>query len=289
MFLSPSLPSQSPDTAVVHDITAARQAAVERVIMAMRERMDQPLALRDMADIACLSPFHFHRVFHDATGIPPGEFLSAWRIQEAKRLLLTTSLDVADVCAEVGYGSLGQFTTRFTRLVGLPPGRLRRLAMDLDRYLDPLRFDRADGDAISSPGAAVTGYIKAPDVGVALIFVGLFPTPIPQGHPVACTLLHAPGAFRITGAPEGCYYLMAAAFPLSSSPLAHLLPDGTVRVGRAASPVRISGREVFGGGDVALRPVRPTDPPLLAALPLLSAVEHSHPQGKGPFRKEKYA
>ena len=49
---------------------------------------------------------------------------------EAKRLLLSTSLSVADIACRVGYPGIGTFTTRFTRMVGVSPGRYRLLPRD---------------------------------------------------------------------------------------------------------------------------------------------------------------
>lgn len=106
---------------------AAHRLAVERVIAAMRERVGDALPLPTMAEIAHLSPYHFARVFWQVTRIPPGEFLSALRLERAEQLLLTTDLSVAEIYFEVGYNSLGKFTTRFTGLVGLYPGRVRGL------------------------------------------------------------------------------------------------------------------------------------------------------------------
>src|SRR3954462_9968927 len=108
----------------------ARRQAVERVIQAMSTRLDEPLSVQDMAEIAFFSPFHFNRIFRDVTGIPPHKFQNALRLESAKRLLLTTRLSGTDVCFEVGYSSLGTFTTHFTRQVGLPPRHLRRPAED---------------------------------------------------------------------------------------------------------------------------------------------------------------
>src|SRR6266496_1703911 len=107
-------------------------AAIERVIETKRAHLCEPLLLEDMADVACLSPYYFSRVFHQIISIPPGEFLSTLRLDMAKRLLLTTSLSVTEICFEVGYIGLGSFTTRFTQQIGIPPRHLRRLAGTLD-------------------------------------------------------------------------------------------------------------------------------------------------------------
>ena len=57
----------------------------------MRAQLDAPLSLQDMAKIAYVSPFHFNLcVSHKVTGIPPTQF-RALRLEEAKRLLLTTT------------------------------------------------------------------------------------------------------------------------------------------------------------------------------------------------------
>src|SRR5712692_6429375 len=97
---------------------AAQTQAVERAIQTMHTHLHEVLTLEDLASVAYLSPSHFHRVFCRLIGIPPGEFLSALRLQAARRLLVTTSLSVTDICFEVGYTSTGSFTSRFTHLVG---------------------------------------------------------------------------------------------------------------------------------------------------------------------------
>src|ERR687894_27146 len=118
------------------DVGASHRATVERVVTEMRDRVDATLSLRAMAEIAHLSPHHFARTFRRVTGIPPGAFLGALRLQRAKELLLTTDLSASEVCYEVGYASLGTFTSRFTQLVGVSPGRMRRLTEELSAALD---------------------------------------------------------------------------------------------------------------------------------------------------------
>jgi AraC family transcriptional regulator len=236
----------------------------------MRERTDEVLPLEAMAEIAHLSPYHFARTFRRVTGVPPGEFLGALRLERAKELLLTTDLSVSEVCFEVGYNSLGTFTSRFTRLVGLPPGRLRRLPEEADRAFERLRDHGPPGSAAPATDPhGVAGRIVASGVGEVLIFVGLFPGPIPQGRPVAGTLLTAPGPFRLVGVPDGRYQLMAAALPFPAVPAELLLPGSALRVGRAPDPLLVRRGQKGGCADVVLRPPRATDPPILVALPAL--------------------
>src|SRR5260370_24577918 len=101
-------------------------SAVEGAIGSRWEGYREPLSLTDIAKSAILSRFHFSRVFREVTGLSPGRYLSAVRIYEAKRLLVSTSLSVTDISFEVGYNILGSFTNRFTASVGISPARFRR-------------------------------------------------------------------------------------------------------------------------------------------------------------------
>ena len=238
---------------------------IERVIMAMRERFEEKFPLSSMAEIAIQSPFHFIRTFHLTTGITPRQFLGAVRLEAAKRLLLTTKRSVTDVCFDVGYNSLGTFTTRFTRLVGLNPRSLRRLARSMEFTLD--WFQRA-GDGGTRPetrGASIGGQIVAPDTFNGLVFVGAFPTAIPQGSPAACALTRGSSAFTLGPLREGTYYVMATAVAQADDPLHFLLYDNQLR-GRAG-PLVVVGTQVSGSGVIRLRPPLVTDPPILVALP----------------------
>jgi len=255
--------------AVADPTSAAHAPVVGRVVAVMWERLGETLTLQDMADMAHLSPYYFTRVFRAVTGIPPAEYLAALRVQEAKRLLLTTPESVTDVCLEVGYTGLGTFTARFARLVGVPPGRLRRQADDVDGLVAGAQpFGRVVERAVA-PGGGVSGVVRAPDVTPGLIFIGLFPTPIPQSAPIGSALLDGPGAYHIPWVPDGRYYAMAAAFPASARGLTYLLPDDGLRVGGAGAAVTVRGGRSRERADIVVRPLRPTDPPLLTALPFL--------------------
>ena len=257
------------EDAARHVTLATQTQAVERAIQTMHTHLHELLSLEDLASVACLSPSHFHRVFGRLIGIPPGEFLSALRFQAARRLLVTTSLSVTDICFEVGYTSTGSFTTRFTHLVGLSPRLLRQRA----HTFEPPPAEPAGLYPTMPSGIprkhALLGRINAPATFRGTIYVGLFPSPIPQGRPVRCTTLRSPGWYRLNGVPDGVYHLRAAAFPLAADLHSSLLPGEQLLLGHNASPLVIHQGQVSGDPDLVLHPPRLTDPPLVMGLPLL--------------------
>jgi AraC-like DNA-binding protein len=97
-----------------------------------RDRIDReyarPLDVEALARGAHMSAGHFSRQFRLAYGESPYSYLMTRRIERAMALLRRDKLSVTEVCFEVGCSSLGTFTTRFTELVGMPPGAYRRAA-----------------------------------------------------------------------------------------------------------------------------------------------------------------
>jgi AraC-like DNA-binding protein len=86
------------------------------------------VTLEKAASEACLSPFHFNRLFTHAFGETPHEFVTRIRLDEAKKLLLAENHSVTDICMDIGYESLGSFSMRFRSLTGLSPAAFRREA-----------------------------------------------------------------------------------------------------------------------------------------------------------------
>jgi AraC-like DNA-binding protein len=99
----------------------------------VRDRIDreyaQPLDVEALARDAHMSAGHLSRQFRLAYGESPYAYLMTRRIERAMALLRGGDLSVTDVCFAVGCASLGTFTTRFTELVGMPPGAYRRQPM----------------------------------------------------------------------------------------------------------------------------------------------------------------
>jgi AraC family transcriptional regulator len=257
------------EDAACHVILDDQMQAVERAIQVMHTHLHEALTLEDLASVAYLSPSHFTRVFGRLIGIPPVEFLSALRFQAARSLLVTTPLSVIDICFEVGYSSIGSFTSRFTQLVGLSPRLLRQRA----RAFEPLAGESAERSPTLPSGVpgkhALLGRISAPTTFRGTIYVGLFTSPIPQGRPVRCTILSSPGWYLLHGIADGIYYLRAAAFPVAADLRSALLPGEKLLLGYNLSPLVIRYGQVTGDPDLVLHTPQLTDPPLVMGLPLL--------------------
>lgn len=82
--------------------------------------------VEQLAKKAALSRSAFFTRFASAVGLPPMEYLLAWRMSLAKDLLRRGDAAISTVAERVGYGSASAFSTAFSRYVGQPPGRYAR-------------------------------------------------------------------------------------------------------------------------------------------------------------------
>lgn len=92
----------------------------------MAERPDEAHSLASLAAGMGLTQHAFLRRFAHTFGVTPHAYLTHLRLERAKALLARDELSVTDVCAEVGFESLGSFSTLFARRVGDSPLRYRQ-------------------------------------------------------------------------------------------------------------------------------------------------------------------
>lgn len=238
------------------------EKAVQRAIATMRDNLGEQITVDDMARAAMFSKFHFTRVFQRVTGLSPARFLAALRLEQAKRLLVSTSLKVADISLRVGYSSVGTFSSRFTKSVGLSPAEYRRLggyipqiAVDESRRLAGLATTVVQGEVWPHRGDRQ-----------ALVFVGLFPDRIPEGRPARCAILAGPGPYRLDHVPPGTWYVMAYSLATQRVELGRPpIADETSWVG-IHGPLTIGSDTNTRVVDLRLRPMHTLDPPVLLAL-----------------------
>ena len=92
----------------------------------MHGQLARSWTVAQLARTAALSRSAFFERFTRTVGLPPMEYLLAWRMSVAKDLLRRQECALAEVAARVGYGSASTFSTAFSRHVGRPPGRYAR-------------------------------------------------------------------------------------------------------------------------------------------------------------------
>jgi len=115
-------------------LTAHSQARrIAKAIKWIKTHFAEPLRVEDVADQASMSPSSFHEHFKAVTAMSPLQYQKQLRLQEARRLLLSETLDAATVGHRVGYESPSQFSREYSRMFGTPPAtdskRLRMGAM----------------------------------------------------------------------------------------------------------------------------------------------------------------
>jgi AraC family transcriptional regulator len=107
---------------------------VQQVMIDIDRHLDHPWDLEAMAAVACLSPYHFHRVFQQCTGESPRQHLHRRRMEQAARCLCTTSARITDIALDVGYDSPNAFCKAFRKWSGRPPRRFRRRPVSMEGY-----------------------------------------------------------------------------------------------------------------------------------------------------------
>lgn len=96
---------------------------VARAVAWLRANYAQPMQVETLAGMAHMSASAFHQHFKAVTAMSPLQYQKALRLHEARRLLMTTMLDVGAAGRQVGYVSTSQFTREYSRFFGSAPTR----------------------------------------------------------------------------------------------------------------------------------------------------------------------
>lgn len=103
------------------------QSRLDRVIDYVHENLQQRLTAEQLADVACFSRFHFHRVFTATMGETPGVFVRRARLERAARLMQASPRRrIGSIAMEVGFSSFSDFSRVFRRHYGVAPSRWDR-------------------------------------------------------------------------------------------------------------------------------------------------------------------
>lgn len=91
----------------------------------VREQLAEDISTDTLAALVNLSPFHFSRVFKQATGMSPLQFVTRERITRAQQLIRETPHSLLEIALDVGYSSPSHFAQVFRRVVGVTPTEFR--------------------------------------------------------------------------------------------------------------------------------------------------------------------
>jgi AraC-like DNA-binding protein len=118
-----STPAEDAPPGLVRGLADARLAPA---IRQMHAHLARSWTVAQLAKAAALSRSAFFERFTRTVGLPPMEYLLAWRMTVAKDLLRGQDLELTEVAERIGYASASTFSTAFSRHVGQPPGRFAR-------------------------------------------------------------------------------------------------------------------------------------------------------------------
>jgi AraC-like DNA-binding protein/ActR/RegA family two-component response regulator len=106
--------------------TGAGHPNIQKALVFMREHFANRITLDDVARAACVSRYHFCRLFHQHMGAAFHDYLHELRVTEAKVLLTDQHLTVTEIAYAVGFNDLSHFDHTFRRIVGCAPSEYRR-------------------------------------------------------------------------------------------------------------------------------------------------------------------
>ncbi len=105
---------------------AQKYRRLAAVIAHMHANCQQSLSVSDFARMCDLSEHHFIHLFHEYTGEAPYAYLTRLRLEKAKDLMVSTTLNISEIAAAVGYPNPLYFSRLFRRHMGVPPSQFRK-------------------------------------------------------------------------------------------------------------------------------------------------------------------
>lgn len=101
-------------------------ACIKKSIEYIENNLNNKIELKDLADKAFLSKYHFHRIFHATVGEPVAEYIRKRRLTEAANELLNTDHKIIDIALKYQFSTQESFTKTFKKFYGIPPKEFRK-------------------------------------------------------------------------------------------------------------------------------------------------------------------
>ncbi len=246
-----------------------------KIVASLIEQMKRPengaVKLDEWAYFADVSKFRLTEAFRTLTGIPPMTFHNAEKLEISKRLLVLEGLSVTETCFEIGFESLGSFTSKFTSQVGLPPGKYAKIMCDtgfVEMFSGVLK-----AAVTQKPNAKARTRLRfnrpiwSGSIGLV---AASFRRPYPSGYPEIWRYIH-PLRTRIDIPHDGRGFCLVASMPARPS-FEELINLRPALIGRVALST------CDGEKCVPLEAPTVFSPPITLAVPALFCREVTAPQ-----------
>ncbi len=135
--------------------TQTYERRILRVLSHIHDNLDGDLSLETLAKVACMSPFHWHRVFFGITGETLANCIRRIRMDRATFLLLQTKQSVAEIAVQCGYGNVQSFARSFQADYGLTPSKFRK---------SEIAYRASDTPKLSAPKAFEIEIRQQPEI-----------------------------------------------------------------------------------------------------------------------------
>ena len=119
------MPESSSDKEFGLSLTDEIPIYILRAIQYMAENLSDEIDLKKLAKEACLSKYHFCRLFSHHVGTPPMKFVTLLRVNKAKEFLKRGGMTESSLATELGFNDLGTFIRQFKKHTGVTPSGYR--------------------------------------------------------------------------------------------------------------------------------------------------------------------
>lgn len=117
--------TRSTEGVKVHHSSKLRDFYIHEAIEFVEHNFQNDISVEDIADVCGLNRSYFGKIFKEALGKSPQEFLLNYRMVKAAELLKLTKLSVGDISSAVGYGNQLHFSRAFKSIYGVSPKKWR--------------------------------------------------------------------------------------------------------------------------------------------------------------------
>jgi AraC family transcriptional regulator len=116
---------------------------LRRVVAYIHDHLEEQIDFAILVEVACLSPYHWHRIYRAIKGETITTTVRRLRLHHAAGRLANSAIEIEDIARRAGFGSVQAFTRAFTAAFNMPPAEFRRSGSHM-------QFRQPDGERAMS-------------------------------------------------------------------------------------------------------------------------------------------